>query len=402
MGSFLETPGGLMFADDPDGLMEHFSPSCLVTPQISGLWPASKKISPNTVPLPIAGNFPALQAMWDSGIRTVVGDNTRKELCSTTSKYHGVWTTKKEYGVDGILIIPRFAPSIPFNSHTPEAMMAEFNELKMCDWTPGKKCPKYPISFDDAIKRQAQATTAVLLAFRGDPYMFHQANMHVFKYKNQQASLTSAFATLSMEEYLRYITKLPVMSPKMEDIATFFRERMSRDECDISGTLKKVNGEVTEVIVKGKKTCSPILTINMAKNPLLKSQNSSSVFVELYGSDITYQLPLQSNDLTQKISFYDTKNLQKTPTNVVSEEENEDSLVIIEPPMLTTTSTLKESERWTVPVAQERISSDVNVNIPLVAGIVSSFTVLIIVFLLSCYCARKRRLEKKKKNMTFQ
>lgn len=45
--------------------------------------------------------------MWDTGIKYVVGDNSRPELVPKTSLYHGITTTEAEHGFPGMYIIPR-------------------------------------------------------------------------------------------------------------------------------------------------------------------------------------------------------------------------------------------------------------------------------------------------------
>ena len=61
----------------------------IVTPGISGLL-----------------NGPALQAMWDAGVRNVVGDSSKWEY-RPVNLYHGLWTTQAFNGFDGMFIVPR-------------------------------------------------------------------------------------------------------------------------------------------------------------------------------------------------------------------------------------------------------------------------------------------------------
>lgn len=52
-----------------------------------------------------------------------VGDNSRPELMNKTSYHYGVWMKKATYGIDGVLIIPRYPTSVPYNAPNANVMM---------------------------------------------------------------------------------------------------------------------------------------------------------------------------------------------------------------------------------------------------------------------------------------
>eukprot|EP00124_Ichthyophonus_hoferi_P002031 Ihof_evm3s125 gene=Ihof_evmTU3s125 len=123
------TPPGQMFYQKLDLYKKCFSFSGLVTPEISGLYPKNYNISKwnklNGKPNP--GNFKLMQTLWRMGIRSVVGDNSRPELVSNVSFHHAVITTVEEYGVAGIVIIPRIAINIAYNAHNEEQFLNWYN-----------------------------------------------------------------------------------------------------------------------------------------------------------------------------------------------------------------------------------------------------------------------------------
>ena len=51
------------------------------------------------------------------------GNNSRPGLVNTTSFHYGVWMNETAYGVENMLIVPRFSVPQPGNVATPDAMM---------------------------------------------------------------------------------------------------------------------------------------------------------------------------------------------------------------------------------------------------------------------------------------
>lgn len=141
----------------------------VVTPSISGMY-----------------NGEALRAMWDIGIRNVVGDNSRPDLVPS-NLYHGLYTTESYNGFPGIYIIPRHATNIYYFASTVQEIEEQFNlryeyvppvfmfsiiaSLLYCRATLG------PYTFDQIVEKDVEVATKSLLSYRHDPFMFHQANM---------------------------------------------------------------------------------------------------------------------------------------------------------------------------------------------------------------------------------
>eukprot|EP00123_Amoebidium_parasiticum_P011298 comp20631_c0_seq1/m.26702 comp20631_c0_seq1/g.26702 ORF comp20631_c0_seq1/g.26702 comp20631_c0_seq1/m.26702 type:complete len:802 (-) comp20631_c0_seq1:554-2959(-) len=299
------TPGQQMFYNDPDGLAERFSRSCLVPPEISGIWPASVIPPENRIPKAIPNNTQSLMALYRQGIRTVTGDNSRPELCSKESKYHGIWMTPQEYGVplitypngtmEGMMIIPRHAVNIFYDVNDPTSYVAEYTDLQACLWAPGEPCTANSYTFEAAIMRQSKATTIMWLSNRPDPFMFHQANLNAFNYNNRTVSLVSLWAELAIGELQKYADKIPIQSPTMEKTAQFYRERMYRDSCGINSYLNVgSDGKSSSISVKTQNSCQPVITITNPQggvNPI--KIVSDGLDVEAYGNiDTSYTVPM--------------------------------------------------------------------------------------------------------------
>ena len=78
-----------------------------------------------------------------------------------------------------MLIVPRNAPSTPYNVHSPELLATAFAQLNACEYTPGTSCKNFDYgSFEAAITRDALAYVPYTLQFRYDPLMFHQVCRH--------------------------------------------------------------------------------------------------------------------------------------------------------------------------------------------------------------------------------
>eukprot|EP00123_Amoebidium_parasiticum_P013825 comp22170_c0_seq1/m.32532 comp22170_c0_seq1/g.32532 ORF comp22170_c0_seq1/g.32532 comp22170_c0_seq1/m.32532 type:complete len:798 (-) comp22170_c0_seq1:288-2681(-) len=297
---YASVDAGEMFANDPTGLANHFSPSCLVPPAISGIWPGSVTPPANRDPKPIPRNVGTIQALYKTGIRTVTGDNSRPELVSKVSPYHGIWVDMVNYGisytqapdgtVDGILIIPRHAVNVFYDCPSIDVYMKEYTDLKACEWGSGPKCtPEIYNSFEKMINREAQGTTDMFLSYRPDPYMFHQANMKTFDYNGQTASLLSIWANHTIYELTRFVNKLPITSPTMEYIGKFYRNRMLRDACGIQAFVDKdANGNSLQVRLLTVGPCKPVISVNGLVNPTFKMPSGNNITAETYGPDTSY------------------------------------------------------------------------------------------------------------------
>eukprot|EP00122_Pirum_gemmata_P014031 Pgem_evm1s13071 len=250
------------FKNDMEAYKLHVSPNSMVPPEISGLWPSSVTPPADRLPKAVPKNKEAIGAIVNHGITTVTGDNSRAEIRNLEHAHHGIYTTVEEYGVAGLLIIPRVAVNIFYNVHTPEVYMDEYITLNCCPWSTGYKCPEKDSpeqksqTYDDAMDRQARVTTSPWLQFRQDPHMFHQGNLNPYLIEGKNTSLVSDWFDRSVARLMNYVDKLPIKSPKMDDIGDVFRKRMARDECaQLEAKLIVRDGKRVQVELSGDNNC---------------------------------------------------------------------------------------------------------------------------------------------------
>lgn len=186
-----------------------FSPKSLIPPAITGLH-----------------NGDVIRAWMDAGLTNVVGDNTRPVLRSTKSQYWPLTTTVESNGFAGLTVIPRYATTIYYNCDTPQCTTKEW-----IDTSAGKG------GFTDLLKLAKTDNTRYLFSLQADPYMFHQANLRqsdmpsmTIGTKTAKMSLIMAWVETITQEMTR-LTNWPIVSLKQEDIASYFRNRQTLDEC---------------------------------------------------------------------------------------------------------------------------------------------------------------------------
>lgn len=71
-------------------------------------------------------------------------------------------------GAEGILIIPRHAPSTPYHAHDPERYMQVWVDREACTFTMGQSCSKFNYTFDEAIARDGRSFVPYIMMFRYD------------------------------------------------------------------------------------------------------------------------------------------------------------------------------------------------------------------------------------------
>ncbi|KNC78663.1 hypothetical protein SARC_08911 [Sphaeroforma arctica JP610] len=256
------TPSGQFLNNDPILMKNNFSPHSLVTPEISGLWPKdfNGKVADGRKA------YPKNELFWDrliaNGMYNVVGDTSRLETVAEY-KYHGIFTTIDQYGTSWGMIMPRFGPNVPWNCYTESCLEYHYNDEGACGWIAyGPTCPG-KMSGSDIIIREAKTATIPLLQLRWDSYMFHQANMFSQPYKSGQVGLVSQFAEEALLDVMRFVDGLPFVSLKMDDLGDLYRERMTRDYCDIQGSITfATDGTPSSIEVQGKNgPCQAAVTI---------------------------------------------------------------------------------------------------------------------------------------------
>eukprot|EP01134_Creolimax_fragrantissima_P000839 CFRG0839T1 len=252
------------FLDNRTELLENnYSPISMVTPEISGVWPADYNMSLNTQSSrkPYLNNSDFFDAIIRNGIHNLVGDNSRPEL-QDPYMYHAIVSTVLQYGQDGVIIVPRWSPNIPFNCNSYECV-SQFYSDGGCNWvTYGPPCPGN-MTGPDIVIRESKTATIPLLQLRWDPYMFHQANMHALPFREGYVPLVGIFVQDAVEDTMRYLTGLPFVSYRMDELSKMYRMRMGRDKCGINGVMSFDNeGNPTQVTVTGTGVCEAVVTLS--------------------------------------------------------------------------------------------------------------------------------------------
>jgi hypothetical protein len=263
----------LLIANDflpPDSPL--FSPNGIVTPRISGLF-----------------NPHALKAMHDVGLNYAVGDNTRKDLVPENI-HHGLFTTKELNGYEGIFIIPRYATEIYYNTSLPSELTDEYNFIYFKYF--GKDS-----TTEEIYDREKKRVIRQLLSYEYSPYMFHQANLRSFPWKNQRESLLGLWLKNIFTEIRQY-SNLPILSAKMNDLAQFYFERRNLDFCQLEIWQQFEKNNLKRIKIKNGNSCKVQLTMN-------NQQSISRWSLETYGSEKTFYQSFAPN----QISVYEiTKN----------------------------------------------------------------------------------------------
>jgi hypothetical protein len=100
----------------------------------------------------------------DFGFQFVVGDNSRPELIPE-NLYHTLHTNATN-GYDGLVIVPRHATNIYYDSCWPIHITEQYDHFY--GYLYGHS------SLDQIISRDVAVAMKALLAYRHDPFMFHQ------------------------------------------------------------------------------------------------------------------------------------------------------------------------------------------------------------------------------------
>jgi hypothetical protein len=71
-------------------------------------------------------------------------------------------------GAEGVLIIPRHAPTTPYHAHTPERYLENWVDREACKFTMGESCSRFNYTFDEAIERDGRGFVPYVMMFRYD------------------------------------------------------------------------------------------------------------------------------------------------------------------------------------------------------------------------------------------
>ncbi|KNC86680.1 hypothetical protein SARC_01186 [Sphaeroforma arctica JP610] len=276
------TEPGQFLNNNTDLLKNNYSPHALVTPEISGLWPAEYTGTPPPGREPYLRNKEFFDALIRNEIYNLVGDNSRAEL-NVANIYHAVVSTVEQYGQDGVILVPRWSPNVAFSCNS-YACLEKFYADGACAWVLyGPPCPDEPMSGPEIVIREGKITTIPLLQLRWDPYMFHQANMHEVEYDNGTAPLVGAYTEEAVRNFQRFVDGLPLISYPLDVLAGMYRRRMARDLCNVEGHIEfDAAGNPTGVTATGTGSCEVVLTLSDSSN-MTFGANETTV---RYGPDV--------------------------------------------------------------------------------------------------------------------
>lgn len=206
---------------------KHFSPHSLVPPAITGLH-----------------NGDVIRAWMENGIYYVVGDNTRAPLKNPNSGFWAYISNVEDDGYAGLVVIPRYATTIYYNCDTMNCTLTE--------WV----VTSAGVDDVDALIKDAKLTnTRYLLGLHGDPYMFHQANMRHVDMETftvgsitKQMSLVEIWTEVVAQEMYR-LTDWPIISLTQDNIAKYFLDRQTLDECNPQLSYSQNSGVISSVTV---------------------------------------------------------------------------------------------------------------------------------------------------------
>ncbi|MFN8371150.1 MAG: hypothetical protein U0T83_11080 [Bacteriovoracaceae bacterium] len=245
-----------------------------MTPRISGLF-----------------NGEALRAIYDNGIKYVIGDNTKPKLVSPISKHWPRITTKEQNGFDGIYIIPRYPNDIFYNISTIEELEAIFNHFYKIE-------DAYRFNAAKILNKNAREATLHLLDYDYSPYMFHQANLRSFEYEGKTDSLLSLWFKNVLNEYRKY-SNLPIRSATFKKLSELYIERMEYDKCEAKAKFVYQDNRLDKIVVAAKNKCEIPIT-GIKPQQLIKSRKFRA---ETYGPDHTIYLSFSGKMEEQTVQY---------------------------------------------------------------------------------------------------
>ena len=240
-----------------------FSFHSLVTPGISGLFNAN-----------------AIKAIKANGISYVMGDNSVPELLPE-NPHNAYFTTKEKNGEAGLLVMPREATDIDYNLSLPAEELKYYRKIK----------ENKTASLDEAYQDMQDQALFQVMNYRESPYMFHQANMRVFEYKNQSESLLSLWLK-KMIAGIRKYSDLPILSVKMDDLSKIYLNKFNQEKCAQSAAAVVEGGKIISVIALANGSCDVFLS---------SAKTDSFAEGEVYGTDKTIIFSFKDGE-SQKIT----------------------------------------------------------------------------------------------------
>ena len=188
-----------------------FTPTTLVTPEISGL-----------------ANATFLKVAYNIGVRYVVSDTSRPGH-NNPSPNTGLPNPLRP----GIYMIPRYPNNLFYNVAAPEDWAAEYNCMYRSFW--GRD-----LTYAEILNIESDRLLVYLLKGDMNPWMFHQTNLDAYDGKN---TLLTDLLSLTIAKYNR-TTNLPILSPPMQTIGALMKARAAYNNAGVQATWHP-DGSVT-------------------------------------------------------------------------------------------------------------------------------------------------------------
>ncbi|KAJ3329733.1 hypothetical protein HDU76_007252 [Blyttiomyces sp. JEL0837] len=274
----------------------------MVTPSISGLF-----------------NGDALKALWDFGIRSIQGDDSRTNTVNNTNFYWPMISTKATSNFDGFNFIARSATRVYYNCSTTQEDAFLHNALY----------PGQGATFPSILQQEVDRVIYKLFALHQDAYMFHQANLRNADITGTNGTVLADTAPLRnlpnypgggtkaytggnggalglLQAWVEVITAAynqyttwPMITYKVDDMETRALARVSRET---AGVVVQIVGATrgsgyTQVVVTSAKPCVAAVTFPKPVSGAKDFVNPSAAWsYEMIGSDpVTVWVPLQAN-----------------------------------------------------------------------------------------------------------
>ncbi|KAJ3411846.1 hypothetical protein HDV05_001635 [Chytridiales sp. JEL 0842] len=223
-------------------------------------------------------NGDAIRAMFDNGIRSVVGDTSRPNIINDTS-IHWPYITKSEISnVGGLLSVPRAPTNIYYNCST-----AQEEELLYRNMYPNN-----PRSLKQIIDDETVRVLHKFMILRNDGEMFHQANLRqadlrpdqsiqvgptqpLSSYNSASTGATPAYSggvlslysawTEAIVHAFNQLVNWPIITYKLDDMERMFVDRALRDNAGVQMTLVRNTTHLLSIRVASAQPCTAPVTL---------------------------------------------------------------------------------------------------------------------------------------------
>jgi peptidoglycan/xylan/chitin deacetylase (PgdA/CDA1 family) len=234
--------------------LTHFSPLNLVTPEISGLY-----------------NAQAMRAAYDSGVRYIVSDPSRKGENNLSPNAGYVNPLQPS-----ILMIPRYPTNVGFDVGTPQELASEYNCAYALLW--GRD-----LTYPEILDKQSQVLLTRMLKGDIDPIAFHQTNLRAYDGRH---FLLGDVLDATLAKYER-LFNLPVISLSMDTLGEQMAARMQYNSAHITAAI--VSGHKI-VLTANKAVAVPVTGLRAADSEYYGGQYISHIHLNA-GQTVTLPLP---------------------------------------------------------------------------------------------------------------